>query len=104
VKVVICALIFIPFAQVFAQDTVADWFPAAVGNQWEYEHEVRDSPGDAPHVWRWQTVETITGTLAIPEGLVVLRHVDVKAIRLEAGSTQSMANRTISRETTAPTS
>ncbi len=76
-KALLCALIFIPFAQVFAQGTVADWFPAAVGNQWIYEHEVRDSPEDAPHIWRWQTVETITGTLTIPEGLVVLRHVDV---------------------------
>jgi hypothetical protein len=76
-KLVICVLIFI-CAPASAQNTPSDWFPIAVGNQWVYEHEVRDTPADNPQIRRWQTVETITGTLTIPEGLVVLRRVEVK--------------------------
>ncbi len=78
VKAVLCALVFIPFGQVFAQSTATDWFPAAIGNQWIYEHEDRDGSRDATNIRRWQTVETITGTLTTPDGLVVLRHVEVK--------------------------
>jgi hypothetical protein len=78
VKAAICALILIPYAQVSAQSVASDWFPAAIGNQWLYEHEVRDGQRNAPHIWRWQTIETITGSLTTPEGLVVLRRVDVK--------------------------
>ncbi len=47
-KAVLCALILIPCAQVFAQGTAAEWFPTAVGNQWLYQHEVRDSPKEYP--------------------------------------------------------
>jgi len=64
-------------AQMFAQGAESDWFPMDIGNQWVYEHESRGVPASNPHVTRWQTAETITGTLRIPEGLVVLRHVEM---------------------------
>jgi hypothetical protein len=71
---VLSVQVFAPFAQCAA----SDWFPMNVGNQWVYEHESRDSPESNPYVTRWQTVETITGALAIPEGMVVLRRVEVR--------------------------
>ncbi len=65
-------------APALAQGVAADWFPMDVGNQWVYAHESRSAPAKNPHVTRWQTVETITGKLAIPEGTVVLRSVEVR--------------------------
>jgi hypothetical protein len=78
VKAVLCALILITCAQVSAQGTAAKWFTTAVGINGYTNNEVRDTPRNAPHIWRWQTVETITGTLTIPENLVILRRVDVE--------------------------
>jgi hypothetical protein len=49
-----------------------------VGNRWTYEHETRDGAAKSPKVIRWKTQETIVGTLALPEGTVVLRHVEVE--------------------------
>jgi hypothetical protein len=72
-KVIRCAWFLLPCA-LFAQGAVSDWFPTAVGSRWIYEHEMRDASGTR----RWQTIETITGTLSIPEGLVLLRSVEVK--------------------------
>jgi hypothetical protein len=69
-----CAWFLLPCAQLFAQGVVSEWFPATVGNRWIYEHETRG--GDETK--RWQTNETIAGTLSIPEGLVLLRSVEVK--------------------------
>jgi hypothetical protein len=76
-KAVVPVSILLLSAQVFAQGVVSDWLPMDVGNQWIYEHESRSSPRSNPYVTRWQTVETITGTLTVPEGMVVLRHVEV---------------------------
>jgi hypothetical protein len=77
-KTVLPASLLVLTAQMFAQGVASDWLPMDVGNQWVYEHESRSSPESNPYVTRWQTVETITGTLAIPEGMVVLRNVQVK--------------------------
>lgn len=77
-KFVLCAWCLIVCAEGWAQDKVSGWLPMDVGNQWVYEHEVRDIPRSNPHVSRWQTVETITGKLEIPEGTVVLRRVEVQ--------------------------
>ena len=61
-----------------AQDVSSSWYPVHAGNRWIYEHEYRYGSSRNPQVTRWQTVETISGTLAIPEGTVVLRDVKVE--------------------------
>jgi hypothetical protein len=76
-KIVLPASILLLSAQMFAQGAASEWLPMEVGNQWVYEHESRDVPESNPYIRRWQTVETITGTLKIPEGLVVLRNIEV---------------------------
>jgi hypothetical protein len=77
-KAALSAWFLIASTQALAQGMASAWFPMEVGNQWLYEHESRDTPANNPHVTTWQTVETVTGTLAIPEGTVVLRRVEVK--------------------------
>lgn len=52
-----------------------------VGDKWTYEHEYREGSAKKPHVMRWQTAESVTGTLTIPEGTVVLREVVVQGDR-----------------------
>ena len=64
-----------------AQATAGDWFPLRAGNQWVYEHEIRDTPRENPPITRWTTTETITGTATVPEGIVVLRRVEVRDVR-----------------------
>ncbi|MGH7071182.1 MAG: hypothetical protein ACREFO_14390, partial [Acetobacteraceae bacterium] len=51
-----------------------DWFPAAVGTQWTYEHVALDVA--SPKRVQWTTVETIVGERQIPEGIVILRKVE----------------------------
>jgi hypothetical protein len=77
-KTMLAGCILAICTQAFAQSVTAEWFPMDVGNQWVYARESRGAPAKNPHVVRWQTVETITGLLAIPEGTVVLRRVEVK--------------------------
>jgi len=60
-----------------AQD-VSSWFPLTVGNRWTYAHETLDGTTRAPRIMRWQTEETITGMLALAEGTVVFRYVNVQ--------------------------
>jgi hypothetical protein len=72
-KVSHCAWFLLPCVQLFAQGVSSEWFPTTVGNQWIYEHEERS----AYETKRWQTIETIVGALSIPEGLVLLRSVEV---------------------------
>jgi hypothetical protein len=76
-KAALSAWFLISSTQALAQGMASAWFPMEVGNQWLYEHESRDTPAENPRITRWQTVETVTGTLAIPEGTVVLRRVEV---------------------------
>jgi len=71
------AWILISWAPVFAQGVASAWFPMDIGNQWIYEHESRGGSSKNPLITRWQSVETTTGAVAIPEGTVVLRHVQV---------------------------
>jgi hypothetical protein len=69
---------------VFAQKSVAEWFPAGSGNRWVYRHETRDDTGEGRahlDVHRWKTEETITGSWTVPEGTLVGRR-----IRLVDGS------------------
>lgn len=63
---VTCASV-LPAADVFSD------FPLQVGNTWTYEHE--DLSGDRVHpdVSSWTTVTTVRGSLAIPEGTIILR-------------------------------
>jgi len=56
------------------QDPLA-WFPLKVGNRWVYEHESKSGNRNQPQVDRFTTEEIITGTMPVPEGLVVLRDV-----------------------------
>ena len=72
------AWIAILCAPLAAQDAALEWFPAAKGNQWIYEHEDREGSPERPLIRRWQTTETVTGMLPIPEGSIVLRRVQVQ--------------------------
>jgi hypothetical protein len=77
VRSVLFVWVLIAVTQVAAQDKTSEWFPLDTGNQWVYQHEDRNVPARNPHITRWQTIETITGTFDIPAGKVVLRRVEV---------------------------
>ena len=51
------------------------WYPLNPGNDWTYEHEMRSGNPRHPAIVRWTTVETIRGTVTIPEGTIVERDV-----------------------------
>jgi hypothetical protein len=51
------------------------WFPLQVGSRWRYEHEWKSGDQRQPKVERWITEESVTGSITIPEGTVVLREV-----------------------------
>ena len=77
-KILFAACLVAFCSQAFAQGVAADWFPMDVGNQWVYRHESRDSQVNSPQIRRWETVETISGVRAVPEGTVILRHVEIQ--------------------------
>lgn len=58
-----------------AQEGPLTWFPLKVGTRWVYDHEAKSGDPGRPDTERWTTEETITGQVAIPEGMVVLREV-----------------------------
>ena len=58
-----------------AQQNPLVWFPLQPGGRWVYEHEYKSGDRNRPEVDRWTTEEVVTGTVPIPEGLVVLRAV-----------------------------
>jgi len=58
-----------------AQEDPLAWFPLQVGSRWVYEYEWKSGDRNRPDVDRWTTEQTITGWVALPEGLVVLREV-----------------------------
>lgn len=58
-----------------AQQSPLASFPLQTGTRWVYENEWRSGDPSRPDVERWTTEETITGTVATSEGLVVLREV-----------------------------
>jgi hypothetical protein len=63
----------------FAQDVVSAWFPTHIGDSWTYQREERDGSNGGgmarPEVWRWQVEETIKGSIVIPEGTLLRKHV-----------------------------
>ena len=61
-----------------AQESPLAWFPLRVGSRWVYEHEWKSGDRNRPDVDRWNSEETITGLVTIPEGVVVLREVTEK--------------------------
>ncbi|HLI83108.1 MAG TPA: hypothetical protein VKV17_04275 [Bryobacteraceae bacterium] len=69
-----CAVSSIACAQ---QDPLM-WIPLQVGTRWTYEHEWKSGDRNRPDVDRWRTEETVTGKVKVPEGLVVLRRVEIK--------------------------
>jgi hypothetical protein len=73
-RVVHCASFLLSCPHLFGQGVASEWFPTSVGNRWTYEHEVRDGSDTK----RWQTTETITGAERLPEGLVLLRSIEVR--------------------------
>lgn len=75
-KTALLSCILVANSQIIAQGTVSEWFPLHVGDQWVYAHETRTGSPKHPFVYTWNTVETITGTLVIPEGTAVLRRID----------------------------
>ena len=77
-KFILFAWILMLWLQTFSGGAASRWFPLDVGNQWTYEHESREGSREHPFVTRWETVETVTGSLSILEGTVVLRQVQVK--------------------------
>jgi hypothetical protein len=58
-----------------AQQNPLAWFPLQVGSRWVYEHEWKSGDRNRPDVDHWTTEEIVTGRVAVPEGLVVLREV-----------------------------
>jgi hypothetical protein len=80
-KPLLCAITLAALPQVFAQGVVSGWLPLETGNQWIYRHELRGVPRQHPRITRWRTVETITGTLTIPEGTLVQRDIAVHGDR-----------------------
>ena len=56
-----------------AQDDPLAWFPLQVGSRWRYEHEWKSGDQRQPKVERWITEESVTGSITIPEGIVVAR-------------------------------
>lgn len=52
-----------------------------------YDHEDKQGDSSRPDVDRWTTEETITGQVAIPEGLVVLREVKQETYSTRAATT-----------------
>lgn len=64
--------------QMHAQDIVSAWLPTHVGDTWTYQREVKDEGGGGlarPDVWRWQEQETIKGSIAIPEGILLRKEI-----------------------------
>lgn len=58
-----------------AQEDPLAWFPLKVGSHWVYSHEWKSGNQRRPNVERWTTEEAVTGLVAVPEGIVVLREV-----------------------------
>ena len=59
----------------YGQEDPLTWFPLQVASRWVYEHEWKSGDRNRPDVERWTSEVTITGSVAIPEGFVVLRQV-----------------------------
>jgi hypothetical protein len=72
------------------QDPLA-WFPLQVGSRWVYEHEWKSGDRNRPDVDHWTTEEIVTGRVALPEGLVVLREVKQQ----DKAAEQTCTNRVI---------
>jgi hypothetical protein len=70
-----------------AQEDPLVWFPLQVGSRWVYEHEAKSGDRTRPDVDRWTTVETVTGSVTIPEGLAVLREVKQQSNPTEQSTT-----------------
>jgi hypothetical protein len=51
------------------------WFPLQPGSRWVYEHDWKSGDRNRPEADRWTTEETITSSVSIPEGRVVVRAV-----------------------------
>ena len=84
------AVIFIFSMVVSAQEDPLMWFPLRVGTRWVYDHEAKSGDRSRPDVDRWTTEETITGRVAVPEGLVVLREVKQETNSTEPTATYSV--------------
>jgi hypothetical protein len=74
-----------------AQEDPLAWFPLQGGSRWVYEHEWKSGNRQSPNVERWTSQESITGTVSIPEGLVVLREVKRLGKPARAGSAYLVA-------------
>ncbi len=73
-------LALVSAATAFAQNVVANWFPAHIGDRWIYRHETRDENGEGREhldIHHWTTEETITGSWTMPEGTLAGRQVRV---------------------------
>jgi hypothetical protein len=77
--VVVAGLLVVTLRAVEAQDVVSSWYPIHVGDHWTYEHETRDgSQGGGiinPEITRWRTEETIVSSVATPDGVLLVKHV-----------------------------
>jgi hypothetical protein len=78
VTLTLCALSIVASAQ----ENPLAWFPLRAGSRWVYEHEWKSGDRNRPDVDRWTSEEIVTGWVNIPEGVVVLREVDVKLPRI----------------------
>src|SRR5215469_8998301 len=76
-----------------AQEDPLTWFPLRVGSRWVYEHEWKSGDRNRPDVDHWTTEEIVTGRVAVPEGLVVLREVKQQDKAAEQTGTKRVIDR-----------
>jgi hypothetical protein len=79
VAAIVCGFLAIWAEPVHAGDhDLSAWFPLQRGNRWVYDFEWKNANRNTPEVSRWTTTEAITNLVQIPEGVVVIRSVDLQ--------------------------
>jgi hypothetical protein len=62
-----------------AQDVVNAWLPTHIGDSWTYQREERNGAEGGgmahPEIARWRVEETIKGSIAIPEGVLLRKQI-----------------------------
>ena len=75
----LAAWILLRFAPLYAQDIVSVWLPTHIGDSWTYQREERNGAEGGgmahPEIARWKVEETIKGSIAIPEGVLLRKQI-----------------------------
>jgi hypothetical protein len=73
------AAVIVLLAPLCAQDVVSAWLPTHIGDSWTYQREERNGAEGGgiahPEIARWKVEETIKGSIAIPEGVLVRKQI-----------------------------